>query len=52
LLVPGAVDFVVPYAILTSRRGSPTLANARRFCDTSWRSFSITIDTTAATFRP
>jgi hypothetical protein len=36
LLVPGAADFAAPRAILTSRRGSPTLMNARRFCDASW----------------
>jgi hypothetical protein len=51
LLVPGAADFAAPRAILTSWRGSPTLANARRFRDTSWQSFSITADTTEATFR-
>jgi hypothetical protein len=52
LLVPGAADFTIPRAILTSSRGSPTLANVWRFRDVSWRSFSITTDTTAATFRP
>jgi hypothetical protein len=52
LLVPGATDFAIPRAILTSRCGSPTLVNARCFRDASWRSFSITADTTATTFRP
>jgi hypothetical protein len=30
----------------------PNLANAWHFCGASWRSFSITADTTAPTFRP
>jgi hypothetical protein len=41
-----------PRAMLTSRRGSPTLENARCFHDASWRSFSITADTTAAKIPP
>jgi hypothetical protein len=35
LLEPGAVDFALPCAILTSRRGSPTLAKVRHFRDAS-----------------
>jgi hypothetical protein len=52
LLLPGAVDFVPPRALLTSRLGSPTLVNAWRFRAASWQSLSITADTTATIFRP
>jgi hypothetical protein len=31
LLLPGVVDFTPPRALFTSRLGSPTLVNARRF---------------------
>jgi hypothetical protein len=31
LLLPGVVDFAPPRALFTSRLGSPTLVNARRF---------------------
>jgi hypothetical protein len=31
LLLPGVADFALPRAVLTSRLGSPTLVNARRF---------------------
>jgi hypothetical protein len=31
LLLPGAVDFAPPRALFTSRLGSPTLVNSRRF---------------------
>jgi hypothetical protein len=36
LLMPGAADFALPHALLTSRLGSPTLVNARRFLVASW----------------
>jgi hypothetical protein len=52
LLLPGAADFAIPLTLLTSRLGSPTLVNARHFRVASWRSLSITADTTAAIFRP
>jgi hypothetical protein len=52
MLAPGAAGFVLARSILISRCGSPTLANAHHFRGASWRSFSITADTTAVTFRP
>jgi hypothetical protein len=52
LLLLGAVDFVPPRALLTSRLGFSTLVNARCFRATSCQSLSITADTTAAIFRP
>jgi hypothetical protein len=52
LLLPEVVDFAPPRARFTSRLGFPTLVNARRFRAASWRSLSITVDTTAAIFRP
>jgi hypothetical protein len=36
LLLPGAGDFMLPRALLTSRLGSPTLVNARHFRVASW----------------
>jgi hypothetical protein len=35
LLLPRAVDFAPPYTLFTSRLGSSTLVNARRFYATS-----------------
>jgi hypothetical protein len=52
LLLPGAANFAPPRTLLTSRLGSPTLVNDRRFRIASWRSLSITADTTVAIFRP
>jgi hypothetical protein len=52
LLLPGVVDYAPPRALLTSRLGSPTLVNARRFRTASWRSLSITADTTTTIFCP
>jgi hypothetical protein len=47
-----AEGFTLGHAIFTSRLGSANLAYARRFRGASWRSFSITADTTAPTFHP
>jgi hypothetical protein len=52
MLAPGVAGFMLARSIFASRLRSPTLANARRFRGASWRSFSITVDTTAATFYP
>jgi hypothetical protein len=52
MLSSGAAGFTLGYAIFASRLGSTNLANAQRFRGTSWRSFSITADTTAPTFCP
>jgi hypothetical protein len=50
MLAPGAAGFTLARAIFASRLGSANLAYARRFRDASWRSLSITADTTAPTF--
>jgi hypothetical protein len=52
LLLLGAADFAPPRAFFASRKGSQTLVTTRRFRAASWRSLSITADTTAAIFRP
>jgi hypothetical protein len=53
LLLPRAADFAPPLrAFFASRKGSPILTTARHFCVASYRSFSITANTTAAIFRP
>jgi hypothetical protein len=52
MLAPGAAGFALGRTIFALRLGSTNLAYARRFCDTSWRSFSITVDTTTPTFLP
>jgi hypothetical protein len=52
ILASGAAGFALGRAIFASRLESANLAYARRFRGASWRSFSITADTTAPTFRP
>jgi hypothetical protein len=48
----GAAGFVLGRAIFVSCLRSANLMYAQRFRGASWRSISITIDTTAPTFRP
>jgi hypothetical protein len=52
LLLSAPTDFAPPHAFFASRKGSPILTTARRFCAASRRSFSITADTTPLIFRP
>jgi hypothetical protein len=49
-LLPAA--FALARAFFASRKGPLILTTARHFYAASWRSFSITADTTAAIFRP
>jgi hypothetical protein len=50
MLALGVAGFMLGRAIFASCLRSTNLAYARRFHGASWRSFSITTDTTAPTF--
>jgi hypothetical protein len=52
MMTLGEAGFTLGRAIFASRLGYANLANARRFRGASWRSFSLTADTIAPTFRP